>query len=224
MGWANFPLPSPGNSGGSGHRGSARGERTVASSFPCRAATMRPSGRHTSGRASPHTRSISGARINTPGNGAAPSVGHLQRPSQSWPPGGQRHCAPPRCPSAPAGRLAAHRLGQQDRPGAGAPHGMRLPKRPQRLDQPPARRPACPMVVDSPPGRISPSSPSSSPGRRTARVSTPSRASTARCSAKSPCRASTPTRMLYQPRPASSSRSRHCRDRAAHHGLAQARG
>ncbi len=48
------------------------------------------------------------------------------------------------------------------------------------------------MVVDSPPGMISPSSPSSCSGSRTSTASAPSRRSTAACSRKFPCTARTP--------------------------------
>ena len=49
------------------------------------------------------------------------------------------------------------------------------------------------IVVDSPPGITSPSSPSRSAGTRTSRTSAPSSRSIRACAAKSPCRASTPT-------------------------------
>src|SRR5215212_9161163 len=47
-------------------------------------------------------------------------------------------------------------------------------------------------VVDSPPGTISPSSPSSSSGLRISTASTPSRRSICTCSRKFPCTAKTP--------------------------------
>src|SRR2546422_1490007 len=54
-------------------------------------------------------------------------------------------------------------------------------------------------VVDSPPGMISPPTPSSSWGLRTRTASTPQRASALACSAKSPWRARTPIRTLPAP-------------------------
>src|SRR6266851_1675342 len=56
------------------------------------------------------------------------------------------------------------------------------------------------IVVDSPPGMMRPSTTSSSAGRRTATGSAPAAVIARRCSATSPCRASTPTVAL--PRPA----------------------
>src|SRR4051794_19106669 len=50
------------------------------------------------------------------------------------------------------------------------------------------------IAVDSPPGRISPSSPSSCSGSRTSTGSAPRRRSTATCSRKFPCTARTPIR------------------------------
>src|SRR4051812_14335530 len=67
------------------------------------------------------------------------------------------------------------------------------------------------MVVDSPPGMTSPSSPSRSFGVRTSRQSAPSDASTAQWASKSPWRASTPTTT----RGAGSGRSR--RERRSRH-------
>src|SRR5919204_2338306 len=52
-------------------------------------------------------------------------------------------------------------------------------------------------VVDSPPGMINPSRPSSCPGLRTSTASTPRRRSTAACSRKFPCTARTP--ILIEP-------------------------
>src|SRR5512147_2928861 len=79
------------------------------------------------------------------------------------------------------------------------------------------------MVVLSPPGRISPLRPSSSPGSRTCATSAPSFSSIAWCSAKSPCSASTPT-FILAPRPASPRDQlarRDGRDLPSHHRLAQ---
>src|SRR5437899_12959103 len=50
------------------------------------------------------------------------------------------------------------------------------------------------IAVDSPPGRISPSSPASCSGSRTSTGSAPRRRSTAACSRKFPCTARTPIR------------------------------
>ena len=70
------------------------------------------------------------------------------------------------------------------------------------------------IVVLSPPGRISPLTPSRSAGRRTRTPSTPIASSVSRCSRKAPCRARTPIFMTrrrgcvacaYQPRTASRS-------------------
>src|ERR671936_3035569 len=48
------------------------------------------------------------------------------------------------------------------------------------------------MVVDSPPGMTSPSTPSRSDGTRTSTASRPTSRSARRCSRKAPCRARTP--------------------------------
>src|SRR6266550_4572571 len=56
----------------------------------------------------------------------------------------------------------------------------------------PERTISLPMVVDSPPGRINPSTPSRSLGRRTSTSPTPIRRRAARCSITSPWIASTP--------------------------------
>ena len=65
------------------------------------------------------------------------------------------------------------------------------------------------MVVDSPPGTTSASSPARCAGRETRTGVTPSAASAAPCRAKSPCTLSTPTRggirSAHQPRFASCS-------------------
>src|SRR4051812_12291736 len=58
----------------------------------------------------------------------------------------------------------------------------------------PYRRIRRPNAVDSPPGRISPSRPSSCSGLRTSTTSAPSRRNIAACSRKFPCTARTPIR------------------------------
>src|SRR5207245_1161366 len=56
----------------------------------------------------------------------------------------------------------------------------------------PYRTISLPIVVDSPPGRMSPSTPARSPGSRTSTSATPRRRRMARCSITSPWTASTP--------------------------------
>lgn len=72
--------------------------------------------------------------------------------------------------------------------------GSSIPKSTASLD----------MVVDSPPGITSPSTASSSPGRRTVLASAPADVSAARCSRTSPWSARTPitgaVMGAYQPR------------------------
>src|SRR5690554_1445558 len=85
-----------------------------------------------------------------------------------------------------------------------------------------------PMVVDSPPGIISPSRPSRCSGRRTSTASTPMRRSMAMCSMKAPCNAKTPilidARCIDFRLPASPGdqfRFWHRRNLAAYHWLTQ---
>src|SRR5664280_3899319 len=92
-----------------------------------------------------------------------------------------------------------------------------------------------PMVVDSPPGMIKPSSPDRCAGRRTSAVCTPKRLSMARCSEKSPWMAKTPIFIVFTGRGARSGALvntlpttpgnllgfGHLRNIASHHRLAQ---
>src|SRR5688572_11403933 len=85
------------------------------------------------------------------------------------------------------------------------------------------------MVVLSPPGRISPLTPSRSAGSRTPTPSTPIAPSVSRCSRNAPCRASTPILMAgayravpWKPLPAANGEALLLRDLletdAAHRG------
>src|SRR3954452_6293386 len=80
---------------------------------------------------------------------------------------------------------------------------------------------SCRMVVLSPPGRMSPLTPSRSAGSRTRTPSTPIFRSVSRCSRKAPCRASTPI-FIWERLPAADGEPLRVRDLvdrdAAHRG------
>ena len=136
--------------------------------------------------------------MNTAWNGSAPEPRRRPGRSRRSRPGGRSRCGARRCRwrrsgAGRAGRRAprsASRIMPAQVPKAGMPGRQPLAERRAQ-----ARRlsSSSDMVVDSPPGRIKPSTPARSAGRRTSTGWAPSSARTPACSRTSPCRASTPT-------------------------------
>jgi hypothetical protein len=92
------------------------------------------------------------------------------------------------CPGAPSSMWSASMIIPAQVPNVGMPAWIRSRSGSKSSNV----RASLAMVVDSPPGRISPSQASSSAGRRTPIARTPRSVSIRRCSRTSPCRAKTP--------------------------------
>src|SRR6185437_12490171 len=176
------------------------GWKEVASSGPCRTATILPVTRSVPRTVTcPLTASTQGALINTARNGGS---GGLAIPSRqmslsnesTWRPNALRRTViaiPPRVswPSIPSSSRSASMIIPAQEPNAGIPPDSRL-----RSGSATSKAVVSfHIVVDSPPGITSPSTADSSSGRRTLTGVAPVRASARRCSATSPCNARTPT-------------------------------
>src|ERR1039457_5411443 len=173
------------------------GWNAVASAGPCRTATILPvaaSVPRISTRAP--VCSTQGARMNTPRN-AGPrtpaSVMSLSNESTCRPNALRRTVmsTPPNvsCPFIPSSIRSASMIMPAHDPNAGIPALIRFRSGSIRSKITASFH----IVVDSPPGMTSPSTASSSSGRRTGTADAPTTASAARCSDTSPCSASTPT-------------------------------
>src|SRR5919112_4748339 len=175
------------------------GWNDVASSAPCRTATILPAAGPSSTWPSTSTpsptSSTHGARMKTArtGSPSTPATCRSSSKESTCRPKALRRTVmsmPPKvCWSArPSSTRSASRIIPAHAPYAGSPdrrastNGSRSPKVRESLS----------MVVDSPPGITMPCSPSSSSGRRTGRAVAPASARATRCSRTSPWSARTP--------------------------------
>src|SRR5262249_44062533 len=175
------------------------GWKEVASSGPCRTATILPVTRSVPRTVTCSlTASTQGALINTARNGGS---GGLAIPSRrmslsnesTWRPNALRRTViaiPPRVswPSTPSSSRSASMIIPAQEPNAGIPPDSRLRSGSATSNAVLSFH----MVVDSPPGITRPSTAASSSGRRTRSGAAPVSASARRCSTTSPCSARTP--------------------------------
>src|SRR5258708_11169495 len=176
--------------------GVSSGWNAVASAGPWRTATILPVRDSVPMISTPGPAcSTQGALMNTArksGPGMPLSAMSLSNES-TWRPNAFRRTVmsiPPTvsCPSVPSARRSASMIIPAQEPNAGMPELSRLRSGSIRSKITASFH----IVVDSPPGITSPSTPSSSPGLRTGTGREPAARSAARCSATSPCSASTP--------------------------------
>src|SRR5260221_6339466 len=176
--------------------GVSSGWNAVASAGPWRTATILPVRDSVPMISTPGPAcSTQGARMNTArksGPGMPFSAMSLSNESTCRPNAFRRTVMsiPPTvsCPSIPSARRSASMIIPAQEPNAGMPAPRRLRSGSIRSKITASFH----IVVDSPPGITSPSTPSSSPGLRTGTGRAPAARSAARCSATSPCSASTP--------------------------------
>src|SRR5215470_5767607 len=173
------------------------GWNAVASAGPWRTATILPVRGSVARISTPGpTSSTQGARIKTArnGGGPAPLMSMSLSNESTWRPNAFRLTVMLIAPRvswslARSSSLLASMIIPAHDPNTGIPAPIRSRSGGTR----PKIAASFQIVVDSPPGMISPSTTSSSAGRRTATGRPPAAVIARRCSATSPCRASTPT-------------------------------